>query len=412
MAIETVLERQKTTLAAPESALPTVRAPNDLAWTIVQIRAGERITVDAALIAAYQAASSPHSIRALKSDVEAFDAWCRRTNRIALPATAETVADYLDARAGKGSRPASLGRYKASIAKIHQLLDFKDPTRAELVKLRLRAKRREKGAVQAQARPLRFKGPVRDVERDTPRGLNVKALLEACADDVPGLRNRALLSVAYDTGLRASELVAIRVADILGALDPEARLLAIQRSKGDQEGEGATAYLSPRSVRAIAAWRKAANITEGPLFRRVQVRRYKARAAVQGRSIDSISSRETWDLRKTLPKPAVPARVEYDIGTAALHPGSIGPIWRTIIQLAFDRGALSDLTADDLVRLLKGISAHSTRVGLNQDLFVAGEDLAGIMDALRWKSPRMPLAYNRNLAAEAGAVGRLTRKLD
>ena len=93
-------------------------------------------------------------------------------------------------------------------------------------------------------------------------------------------------------------------------------------------------------------------------------------------------------------------------------PGSIGPIWRAIIQRAFDRGALGDLTADDLARLLKGISAHSTRVGLNQDLFVAGEDLAGIMDALRWKSPRMPLAYNRNLAAEAGAVGRLARKLE
>ncbi|MCQ4504279.1 hypothetical protein NON27_29305, partial [Vibrio parahaemolyticus] len=85
-------------------------------------------------------------------------------------------------------------------------------------------------------------------------------------------------------------------------------------------------------------------------------------------------------------------------GAAALHPGSIGPIWRAIIQRAFDRGALGDLTADDLARLLKGISAHSTRVGLTQDLFVAGEDLAGIMDALRWKSPRMPLAYNRNLA--------------
>ena len=69
------------------------------------------------------------------------------------------------------------------------------------------------------------------------------------------------------------------------------------------------------------------------------------------------------------------------------------------------------LTADDLARLLKGVSAHSTRVGLNQDLFAAGEDLAGIMDALRWKSPRMPLAYNRNLAAEAGAVGGLIGRI-
>jgi hypothetical protein len=72
-----------------------------------------------------------------------------------------------------GGKPASLDRYKASIAKIHQLLNLKDPTQAELIKLRLRAIRREKGAAQAQARPLRFKGPVRDVERDKPRGINV-----------------------------------------------------------------------------------------------------------------------------------------------------------------------------------------------------------------------------------------------
>ena len=243
---------------------------------------------------------------------------------------------------------------------------------------------------------------MRNVERDTPRGLNVRALLESCPEDMPGLRDRALLSTGYDTGLRASELVAIEVAHIVEAIDPDARLLTIPRNKGDQEGEGATAYLSPRSVRAIAAWREAAGIASGPVFRRVNVRRYKARAAVRGRKIDSISGREAWDLRKTLPKPAVKARVEYDVGEGALHPASVGPIYRSMIQRAFDGGALEDLTADDLARLLKGVSAHSTRVGLNQDLFASGEDLAGIMDALRWKSPRMPLAYNRNLAAEQG----------
>ena len=55
---------------------------------------------------------------------------------------------YLE-RAGKGANPASLGRYRASISKIHQLLDLKDPTQAELVKLGLRAIRREKGSAQA-----------------------------------------------------------------------------------------------------------------------------------------------------------------------------------------------------------------------------------------------------------------------
>lgn len=375
------------------------------------MQAGERIAINEELIAAYQAGSSAHTIRALKSDLEAFDLWCRRTKRITLPATPETVADYLDARAGKGSKPAYLGRYKASIAKIHQLLELKDPTPALLVKLRLQAIRRRLGTAQTQARPLRFKGPVRNVERDELRGLNVRALLESCPQDLPGLRDRALLSAGYDTGLRASELVAIVVEDIIEAIDPDARLLIIRRSKGDQEGEGATAYFSPRTVRAIAAWTEAAGIETGAVFRRVNVRRYKAKAAVRGRSINSISGRETWDLRKTLSKPAVPARVAYDVGEGALNPASVGPIYRSMIQRAFAAGALADLTSDDLARLLKGISAHSTRVGLNQDLFTSGEDLAGIMDALRWKSPRMPLAYNRNLAAEQGAAGRLMDKL-
>ncbi|MBG6120417.1 hypothetical protein IWY39_004282 [Sphingobium sp. JAI105] len=103
--------------------------------------------------------------------------------------------------------------------------------------------------------------------------------------------------------------------------------------------------------------------------------------------------------------------MEYDIGSLALHPGSIGPIFWSIIQRVFDQGALPDLTAEDMARLLKGISTHSTRIGLNQDLFASGEGFAGILDALRWRSRRMLLAYNRNLAAEQGAAGRLMTKL-
>nr|WP_087573446.1 MULTISPECIES: site-specific integrase [unclassified Sphingomonas]AJW29423.1 Integrase-like protein [Sphingomonas sp. JE1] len=396
----------------PDECSPVAPAAmDDLSWAVVHMRAGERIRFNEDLIAAYQAASSPHSIRALKSDLEAFDLWCRRTGRSALPATPETVADYLDARAGQGGKPASLGRYKASIAKIHQLLELKDPTQAALVKLRLRAIKRDKGSAQRQARPLRFKGSVADIATDTPRGLNIRALLDSCGETLPELRDRALLSTAYDTGLRASELVAIQVAHMLEATDPEARLLLVPRSKGDPEGEGATAFLSPRSVRAITAWRQAAGIVEGPLFRRVQVRRTKARPAIAGEGIARLSADGRLLLLRGAGKPAQPARVDYDVGMGALHPGSIGPLYRAMIRRAFDRGALPDLTADDLVRLLDGISAHSTRVGLNQDLFVSGEELAGIMDALRWKSPRMPLAYNRNLAAEQGAAGRLMAKL-
>jgi site-specific recombinase XerD len=216
------------------------------------------VTVDGALIEAFQTASSKHTLAALRSDWSAFDLWCRQHRRITLPATAQDVTDYLGARAGQGARPASLARYKASIARLHQLLGLVDLTLAPLVKLTLAAIRREKGVAQRQAAPLRFKGPVSDIERDPARGLNLRALLESCGADPLGLRDRALLSLAYDTGLRASELVAVTLEDIMPATDPDARLLTIARSKGDSEGEGATAFLSPRTVRAVEAWTAAA----------------------------------------------------------------------------------------------------------------------------------------------------------
>jgi hypothetical protein len=62
------------------------------------------------------------------------------------------------------------------------------------MKLRLQAVRREKGTAQKQARPLRFKGPVRDIERDAPRGSTSARCSIAALDDLPGLRDRALLS--------------------------------------------------------------------------------------------------------------------------------------------------------------------------------------------------------------------------
>src|SRR3546814_11545279 len=106
---------------------------------------------------------------------------------------------------------------------------------------------------------------------------------------------------------------------------------------------------------------------------RSNVRRYKARAAVRGRKIDRISGREAWDLRKTLSKPAVPARDEYDVGEAALHPASVGPHYRSLIQRAFDGGALAGLTADDRARLPKGLRANSTRCGRNKAMSTSGE---------------------------------------
>ena len=240
------------------------------------------LRVDNDLFEAYAAAAAPNALRALTSDLRAFDAWCAEQGMAALPASPPLIVAYLQARDEAGAAPASLARYKASIARLHRLLGLNDPTRGLLVTLKLKAIRRARGSTQKQARPLRFKGAVRDIHADAPRGVSLAGLLAGCPETLEGRRDAALLSVAYDTGLRAAELVALQVADLLPAIDAEAGLVAIRRSKSDPEGEGATAFLSPRSMRALDAWRAAASIADGPLFRRVFLRRIPAQAAVPG----------------------------------------------------------------------------------------------------------------------------------
>lgn len=401
-------------------ALVLSAVPSRLSGDLALISREQDASVSPELLAAYAGAAAPNSLRAFRSDVLMFDAWCRSTGRVALPAHATTVRDYLLHRAAQsaahgaahGSAPATLGRYKASIARLHRLCRVPDPTQDDLVKLTLQALRREKGVAQKQARPLRYRGAVRDPVADPPRGLNLRAALTTLGHGLTDLRDKALLSLAYDTGLRASELVAVAVEDISEAIDPGARLLRIARSKGDQEGEGATAYLSPRSASLVNDWITAAGITSGPLLRRVIVRRYAARPARPRTDQATLAWNAQWSAERFASRDAVAARTEEDVGTRALHAGSVTPIVRAALRRAFDAGAFPDLDAATFTRQLREVSAHSTRVGVNQDYFAAGEDLAGIMDALRWKSPRMPLLYNRMLAAEQGAAGRMLGRLE
>src|SRR3546814_13071182 len=60
---------------------------------------------------------------------------------------------------------------------------------------------------------------------------------------------------------------------------------------------------------------------------------------------------------------------------------------------------------------VRGLSAHSFRVGLTQDLFAAGEDGSGIALALRWSSPTTALRYARELAVGNTAAARVLGRL-
>ncbi|MEA3142082.1 MAG: hypothetical protein QOK23_4251 [Gammaproteobacteria bacterium] len=82
------------------------------------------------------------------------------------------------------------------------------------------------------------------------------------------VRDRALVTVVYDTMCRREELVSLRVEDIAEAGDGSGSIL-IRRLKTDATGEGAAVYLSPMTLRFLKGWLSQAGIREESIFRRV-----------------------------------------------------------------------------------------------------------------------------------------------
>ena len=186
---------------------------------LVDTRAARPLALEAAV-----AAMAPATRGAITADLRCFLAWCkaRRPVATAVPAEPETLVHYLhwlakgsDTRAG--AKPATLARRIASIARIHRILGFGEreplPTQAGMVRDTLKGIRRKKRVRQRQAAPLRL-GEAMQEGQAPPEGVTVNALLASCGSDIIGLRDAALISLAYDAGLRVSELVNITIDQI------------------------------------------------------------------------------------------------------------------------------------------------------------------------------------------------------
>lgn len=289
---------------------------------------------------------------------------------------------------GRGKKPATLARRIASLGTVHRMMGLAGeaaPTDAPMVRAALKAVRRRRGALQRQAAPLRLG---KALDSHVTKGFTLAALLDACGGDLQGLRDAALLSLGYDAGLRVSELTVVEAVHIDPQQDGSATLF-IPFSKTDQEGEGAWAWLSAETMRRVGAWLEASGIEEGPLFRRVGVDRRRVRAS---------------DSETAL------ARTTYSIGTAPLTRQGVNGIYRRVALAAFELGLVS-LPASELTAAVQALSTHSLRVGLTQDLFAAGEDGAGIAQALRWSSPATALRYGRKLAVRSNVAARVLSRV-
>ncbi len=198
-------------------------------------------------------AISPNTERALKADTAVFTAWCSDQARQVLPASPDTVAEFIDAMA-QVKATATVRRYVASIARMHRAAGLEDPTKDETAKLALKRMARANGVRQRQAAPLN-------------RPL-VDRMIAAAGDSLRDSRDIAMLSVQYDSLTRRSELVALDLEDIDFAEDG-AGTITIRRSKTDQEGEGSVRFVAHDTIEHLAVWLVEAGITEGALFRAV-----------------------------------------------------------------------------------------------------------------------------------------------
>lgn len=211
---------------------------------------------------AYVDASRAASTRAkYEQHWTAFAAWCSEHGHRALPADPALVAVHLSDLASAGLAPQTLALRMAAIGHAHRKAGEPVPHKVRGGTVIL--------DVLAGARRTWGKPPARKAAAD---GDVLWAMLhEIKGHTLKEVRDRALLSFGMVSCMRRSEIVALDVADLLRA--PEGLRVTIRRSKGDQEGLGATIAIPAgrrlKPVRHLDAWLERAGISEGPLFRRL-----------------------------------------------------------------------------------------------------------------------------------------------
>jgi site-specific recombinase XerD len=196
--------------------------------------------------------------RAYGSDFATFRGWCAGRGIDSLPASAESVAAFLASEVDRGIKSSTIGRRVAAIRYAHKLADHPAPTDSEVVKAVVRGIRRQLGTAPRKKTPA-----VAEM---------IISMALGTGDGLKGIRDRALLLLGFAGAFRRSELVALDCEDIE---ESETGLkVTIRHSKTDQEGAGATIAIVRGAiacpVEAVQAWRHAAGITAGPLFRSIR----------------------------------------------------------------------------------------------------------------------------------------------
>ena len=285
-----------------------------------------------ATIKKIEGAYAPSTIRAYRSNFENFIKFCDENHTAALPASSEIVASYIK-KLSSHLKSSSIKIAVASIAALHNLNSLKDPTQHPDVKIEMRRMYRSLGRYAKQA-----------------YGIN-KSLLDkminATDNSLSGVRDKAILLVAYDSLCRRSELVSLEFDDLTINDKDGSVKLKLRKSKTDPHGVGKNLYLSRNAQLALREWINKSKISSGKIFRALT-----ATEKIKG----------------------------------SINSSHIGRIYKKI-------AAMSNVDSN----IIKNISSHSMRVGAAQDLMLSEASLPLIMNRGRWTKTDTVMRYIENV---------------
>jgi integrase/recombinase XerD len=171
---------------------------------------------------------SRHSMEAYAHDLAIFQSWCRERALAPADLDASALTAYLEALADRGLAVSSQRRHLASLRGLaRELVD-------------------EKILERDPAPALKLRPHPRKLPRTLSR-LDVENLIDAIdVKDARGLRDRAMLELAYGCGLRVSELVGLQLHQV----NLDARVVVVL-GKGGKER---MVPMGGASIRALKAW--------------------------------------------------------------------------------------------------------------------------------------------------------------
>ncbi|WP_034089216.1 tyrosine-type recombinase/integrase [Streptacidiphilus albus] len=195
-----------------------------------------------------------------------FTDWCDETGRSPLPATPQTLAEYVSHLADLDRAPSTIEQATAAIRTAHRVAGHRGQPETDGALAVLKVHRRDR----AEAGKRKRKAPPVTL---TP----LRAMIDATDPEaLAGKRNRALLVLGFALMARRSELAALRVGDV--RFTDDGLTVLIRSSKTDQDAIGAKVNIpvgvhpATDPIRVVRAWLDALaqrQVTTGPLLRRI-----------------------------------------------------------------------------------------------------------------------------------------------